>query len=298
MPPFLKPGDTIGILSTARHIPIEAVAPVKTYFEEQGFRVVLGRSIGTQWHQFAGNDEERLADLQAMLDQPDIHAILTAKGGYGTIRILDNIDWTGFKKHPKWITGFSDVTILHAHLNEQLGIQSIHGPLANLSEASPERWEAIHSLHAALTGQFKQITVNYHPFNKVGVGKGIVTGGNLSILYSLLGCPEAFDPIGKILLLEEVDEYLYHLDRMLWSLRRAHKLEGLAGIIIGGMSEIKDHQVPFGYSAEGLLKNHLQAFPGPVAFGFPVGHIPYNQSCFLGTEAKLAVNENRAVLTY
>jgi muramoyltetrapeptide carboxypeptidase len=298
VPPFLKTGNTIGIVSTARKIALDAVNPVKTKFEARGYNVTLGQTIGASWHQFAGDDQTRADDLQAMLDSPEIHAILMAKGGYGTIRILDKLDWIEFQKQPKWLAGFSDVTVLHAYLNGRLGMPSIHGPLAQLPDNEPERWQALETLFSALEGTLEKVSSSAHPYNKPGLGKGVVIGGNLSILYSLLGSPESFDPSGKILLLEEVDEYLYHVDRMLWSLRRAGKLEGLAGIVIGGMTEMKDNEIPFGDSAEGLLKTHFQAFSGPIAFGFPVGHTPFNHACYLGVKAKLIVDEDGGILQY
>lgn len=298
VPPFLKTGNTIGIVSTARKVAPEAVNPVKTHLEARGYNVILGRTIGASRHQFAGDDQTRADDLQAMLDSPEIHAVLMAKGGYGTIRILDKLDWTQIKKQPKWLSGFSDVTVLHAYLNGRLRMPSIHGPLAQLPDDEPERWQAFETLFSALEGTLKKVTSSPHPYNKPGFGKGVVIGGNLSILYSLLGSPESFDPTGKILFIEEVDEYLYHVDRMLWSLRRAGKLEGLAGIVIGGMTEMKDNEIPFGDSAEGIMKTHFQAFTGPIAFGIPVGHRPFNQACYLGVKAKLIVEDDGAALTY
>ena len=298
MPPFLKPHDPIGIVSNARYISQSAVEPVKAYLSYCGFQVKLGNTIGKQWHQFAGNDATRAADLQSMLDDPDIHAILMAKGGYGTIRILDRLNWDGFKKAPKWITGFSDVTVLHSYLNERLGIPTIHGPLANVPEPSELRWQSMETLYQALTGQLTHLQFTHHPFNQAGECIGRVAGGNLSILYSLLGSPEAFEPRNTILLLEEVDEYLYHLDRMLWSLRRANKLDGLAGVIIGGMTDMKDNPVPFGSTAEELLATHLRHFKGPIAFGLPIGHLAFNQSCYLGVSARLSVSSTEVRLTY
>ncbi len=298
MPPFLKTGNTIGIVSTARKVELDAVKPVQSKLEALGYNVTLGRTIGASWHQFAGCDQTRADDLQAMLDSPQVHAILFAKGGYGTIRIMDKLNWTKFKKQPKWLAGFSDVTVLHAYLNGRLGIPSIHGPLPQLPDHEPERWQVLKTLFSALEGTLQKVSSSAHPYNKPGVGEGVVIGGNLSILYSLLGSSESFDPTGKILLLEEVDEYLYHLDRMLWSLLRAGKFEGLAGIVIGGMTAMKDNDVPFGDSAEGLLKSHFQNFSGPIAFGFPVGHIPFNHACYLGVKAKLTVKDDGAALAY
>jgi muramoyltetrapeptide carboxypeptidase len=298
VPPFLKTGNTIGIVSTARKVTLDAVHPVKRKLEARGYNVVLGHTIGASWHQFAGDDQTRVNDFQRMLDSPEIHAILTAKGGYGTIRLLDKLDWIDFKKQPKWLAGFSDVTVLHAYLNGRLGVPSIHSPLAQLPDHKPERWQAFETLFSALAGTVKKVTSSAHSYNQKGRGEGQVTGGNLSILYSLLGSPESFDPTGKILLLEEVDEYLYHVDRMLWSLRRAGKLDGLAGIVIGGMTEMKDNEDPFGGSAESIMKTHFQAFSGPIAFGFPVGHIPFNHACYLGVKAKLIVDDDGAALNY
>ena len=298
MPPYLKTGDTVGVLSTARKISVNAVQPAKTLLEARGFKVRLGQTIGAAYHQFAGDDQVRAADLQQMLDDPSVSAIMAAKGGYGTVRILDRLDFTSFRQQPKWLTGFSDVTVLHAHLNHCLGIPSIHGPMASLSATTPEQEGALVSLAQTLLGRPALLEVAAHPFNKHGTATGTVIGGNLSILYSLLESPESFQPAGKILFLEEVDEYLYHLDRMLSTFRRAGKLQGLAGLVIGTMTNMKDNEVPFGLTAEEMLYDHLSNLPVPVAFGFPAGHIAANQSFYLGMQAQLRVDEAGAKLSY
>ncbi len=298
MPPYLKTGDTVGVLSTARKISLAAVQPAKALLEAQGFKVRLGQTIGAAYHQFAGDDQVRAADFQQMLDDSSVKAIMAAKGGYGTVRILDRLNFTCFLQQPKWLTGFSDVTILHAHLNHCLGIPSIHGPMASLSESTFEQEEALISLARTLKGEATSLEAPAHPLNKHGVAQGTVIGGNLSILYSLLESPESFQPSGKILFLEEVDEYLYHLDRMLTSLKRAGKLQGLAGLVIGAMTDMKDNEEPFGLTAEEILHDQSSDLPVPVAFGFPAGHIAANQRFYLGMRAQLRVNEVGSRLSY
>lgn len=258
----------------------------------------LGQTIGAEWYQFAGDDETRAADLQLMLDDPDINAIMAAKGGYGTIRILDQLDFNHFRQQPKWLTGFSDVTVLHAFLNHRLSITTIHGPMAGLPDQKPEHWQALTNLKNALIGKSLNLTAEDHPFNKKGSARGEVIGGNLSIIYSLLGSPESFDPTGKILFIEEVDEYLYHLDRMLWALKRAGKFNGLAGIMIGSMTEMRDNEEPFGATADEIVDYHLSGFNGPIAFGVPAGHVPHNSSFYLGQVGQLDVNKEGMELAY
>ena len=298
MPPFLKAGATIGIVSTARKISKDAIQPAIDTLENWAFHVKLGETIGAEAHQFAGTDDLRTKDFQAMLDDPAVDAILCAKGGYGTVRIIDQLDFTRFKENPKWIAGFSDVTVLHAHLNHVLGIPSIHCLMPGGFPENPESDYSVQTIKNSLTGNFGSITTHAHPFNKPGATFGTLVGGNLSLLYHLIGSPEDFDPVGKILFMEEVDEYLYHVDRMLWGLKRAGKFEGLHGLIVGGMTDMNDNETPFGQSTEAIIHSHMAGYEFPVCFGFPAGHGDLNQAFFLGTSIQFSVNNDGATAVW
>ncbi len=289
MPPFLKAGDTIGIVSTARKITQTAIQPAINRLEKWGFHVKLGDTIGAESQQFAGPDELRIRDFQGMLDDPEINAILFAKGGYGTIRIIDQIDFTQFQKRPKWIGGFSDVTVIHSHLNGILGIPSIHCLMPSGFPENGNEGSSVNSIKQSLEGSITKIPTDYHPLNQKGWSEGILIGGNLSMLYNLIGSPEDFNCKGKILFIEEVDEYLYHLDRMLWGLKRAGKFKWLRGLIVGGMTDMNDNETPFGLTAEEIIHQHVVEYDFPVCFGFPAGHGSENQAFYLGMPARLDV---------
>lgn len=291
----LLPGDTIGLIAIARWVNPDILEDARRMISDWGYQVVLGETVSKKHHQFGGTDTERAADLQSMLDNPVIKCIIVLRGGYGIIRIIDQLDFTAFTLHPKWIVGFSDVTILHAHINDKLGLPTLHAPM-------PYSWshnttEAIISLSSALAGTPKPIRAAHHTLNKHGEVTAPLIGGNLSILYSLLGTRYGFSTVGKILVLEDLDEYVYHIDRMMTSLQLAGKLEHIAGLIIGGMTDMKDHTIPFGEDAASIIHRltaHLQI---PVAFGMPFGHIDDNQTLVLGNQARLQVTETGSVLT-
>ena len=287
-PEFLHQGDTIGIVATARKIDIATLQPAIKLLEGWGLHVVLGKTIGKDDHQLAGPDWMRATDLQEMLDNPKIKAIWGAKGGYGTVRIIDRIDFTRFKQQPKWIIGFSDMTVLHSHLNN-MGIETLHAMMAiSAATAAPE---TIESLRKALFGDKLEYHVPAHPFNKSGKAKAELVGGNLSVLYSIMGSKSEIDYKGKILFIEDLDEYLYHIDRMMMNLKRTGKLSELAGLIVGGMTEMKDNPIPFGKTAEEIIHDTVKEYNYPVVYGFPAGHIPNNYPLVFGREATLNVTD-------
>jgi len=292
----LKQGDSIGILSTARWIDESELQNALEIFKSWGLNPVLGETISARFNQFAGEDSVRANDLQQFMDNPEIKAIVCARGGYGTIRIMEALDFTGFMENPKWICGFSDITVLHAHINDKLGIPSLHCTMpfsfANNSAA------ALSTLNAALFGNPLSISCAHHPLNKQGTAEGVLIGGNLSILYSLLGTKFGFSTGHKILFIEDIDEYLYHIDRMLMSLKLAGKLEFVKGIIVGGMTDMKDNKVKFGISAEEIIANHVSKYDIPVCYGFPSGHIPDNRAMIFGTTVKLSVTNTETTLSY
>jgi muramoyltetrapeptide carboxypeptidase len=291
-PAHLKKGDTVAIVSTARKISLEEIQPAIDELTRWGLKVVFGKNLFKQQNQFAGNDEERLKDFRNALDDKNIKAILFARGGYGTVRIIDDVDWNGLKKNPKWLIGFSDITVIHFHVLQNCGVETLHAPMAfNFKSASKE---SISSLKSILFGENVLHTIPENilsDFNRHGKAKGILTGGNLSILNALNGTPSDIDYSGKILFIEDLDEYLYHIDRMMLTLKRAGKLKSLAGLIVGGMNDMKDNTVPFGKTAEEIICESVAEYSYPVCFGFPAGHIRDNRPLIFGREVELNVSE-------
>ena len=294
-PPYLQKGDTVAILATARKHIVKSMQPTIDLLESWGLNVVIGKSIGLEENQLAGSDAKRAADLQEQLDNPNIKAIWCARGGYGTVRVVDLIDFTQFKKSPKWLVGFSDVTVLHNHLNT-MGYKSIHGIMPiSLAKASKE---AIESLRLSLFGQPLQYAINPHPMNRLGKATGELVGGNLSILYSVLGSPSAIDCTDKILYIEDLDEYLYHIDRMMMNLKRNGCLESLKGIIVGSMTDMKDNDIPWGKNALEIVQDVTKQYNIPVIFNFPAGHIHDNRALILGNNVTIEVTENCSTVVF
>lgn len=286
LPPFLKQGDRIAVVATARKISMEELVPSVHWLEAQGFEVVLGTSIGLEDRQFAGKDAARAADLQAQLSDPKVKAVLCARGGYGTVRVVDLIDWQSFAANPKWICGFSDVTVLHAQV-QKLGVASIHATMPLNFSDSAAALSSWRSLVDALQGRAINYELNGLHFKRGTAMKGLVVGGNLSVLYSLMGSDSLPDFKGKILFLEDLDEYLYHVDRMMMCLKRAGCLQGLAGLLLGGLTKMNDNAISFGKSAEDIVFEAVEEERYPVAFGFPAGHQDLNQAILLGGLLKL-----------
>ena len=294
-PPYLQKGDTVAILATARKHIVKSMQPTIDLLESWGLTVVIGKSIGLEENQLAGNDEQRAADLQEQLDNPNIKAIWCARGGYGTVRVVDLVDFTQFKKSPKWLVGFSDVTVLHNHLNT-MGYKSILGSMPiSLAKASKE---AVESLRLSLFGQPLQYAIDPHPMNRLGKASGELVGGNLSILYSLLGSPSAIDCKDKILYIEDLDEYLYHIDRMMMNLKRNGCLESLKGIIVGSMTDMKDNDIPWGKNALEIVQDVTKQYNIPVIFNFPAGHIHDNRALILGNNVTIEVTENCSTVVF
>jgi muramoyltetrapeptide carboxypeptidase len=287
-PARLQKGDTIAILATARKNIDDNLKPALDLLHSWGLEAVIGSSIGLDDNQLAGTDAQRAADFQAQLDNPNIKAIWCVRGGYGTIRMIDLLDFTQFKENPKWIIGFSDVTVLHNHLNT-MGFKSIHGIMPiSVPKASPQ---AIESLRKSLFGE--KITYEIDPFvmNRFGTASGELVGGNLSILYSVLGSPSAIDCTDKILFLEDLDEYLYHIDRMMMNLKRNGCLESIKGIIVGSMTKMKDNDIPWGKNALEIIEDVIKKYNIPVLYNFPAGHIQDNRALIMGSKVTIDVNE-------
>ena len=295
-PSDLLPKDKVVVLATARTVKAEAVKRGIHILKDWGLQVVTGECLFHQHQMFAGSDAQRVQDLQRALDDPEIKAVFCARGGYGTTRILDEIKWEGFVQNPKWICGFSDVTALLMHINH-LGFASIHSTmpqLFNVQEAATD----LSSLKALLFGdQPAPIKAIAHPSNQTGSAQGVLLGGNLSLLVHLMGTSTEIDTAGKILCLEEVDEYLYHLDRMMIQLKRAGKLEHLAGVAIGHLTKMKEGELGFGTDATGIIRSHIAPHI-PLAFGLPFGHDQPNLAIPMGLSATFNVDEEGSMLSF
>jgi len=290
-PPFLNKGDKVAMVSPARSITFEEVFPAMKLFQRWGLEVILGTHVFGKHHQYSGTDEQRLQDLQQMLDDPSIRAVVATRGGYGCVRLVDRLKFDRFVRYPKWIVGYSDLTVLHAHIHRHSGIQTLHATMPynikeqNISNISTD------SLRKALFGEkiFYTKPITFH--DQTGLMEGILVGGNLSILHTLMGTSSEIDTYDKILLLEDVDEYLYHVDRMMMSLKRSGKLQQMRGMIVGGFTEMKDNQIPFGKSAQEIILDTVKEYGYPVCFDFPAGHGKENVALFLGRNVKIGVND-------
>ncbi|EMR03743.1 S66 peptidase family protein [Cesiribacter andamanensis] len=296
-PPYLQPGDTIAITSTARWTNPEALSRAIRQLQDWGFRVVLGAHLYRQHQQFAGSDGERLQEFQRLLDDPAIKAILFSRGGYGTTRIIDQIDWTSFMTRPKWLCGFSDVTALLCQAY-RLGVQSLHCTMAAGFDDKPGRAASIESIRQQLLGQPLHMSAAAHPLNRTGRAAGPLLGGNLSLLATLVGTPTEPKYEGAILFLEDLDEYRYHLDRMMVQLKRAGRLAQLKGLVVGQMSDMRDNPVPFGREAYEIIQEHVSDYAYPVAFGFPVGHEALNLALPVGAPLAFEVFPTGASLQH
>lgn len=282
-------GDTVALVATARKNILPNLQPAIELLESWGLKAVIGQSIGLDNHQLAGTDAQRAADLQAQLDKPEVKAIWCVRGGYGTVRMIDLVDFSVLAKQPKWIIGFSDVTVLHAHLH-QLGLASIHGLMpVNVEKASPD---ALESLRKILFNEPLHYELPFQSENQLGTATGELIGGNLSILYSLMGSASQLDGDGKILFIEDLDEYLYHLDRMCMGLKRSGLFAQLSGIIVGTFSQMHDNEIPWGKSAYEILAEHLTPLNIPIVYHFPAGHIADNRALAFGKKARLIVTKS------
>ena len=288
-PAPLQAGQRVALVSPARKISAAELAPAIATLESWGLDVVLGASVAGDHHQFAGDDDLRRRDFQQQFDDPSIRAILCARGGYGTARIVDGLDFSRFAAQPKWVAGFSDVTVLNAHLLAR-GYASIHGVMPVLFH-QPGGELALETLRRALFGEpFQPIAVAPHLLNRLGTATGELVGGNLSLLQTITGTPSQASFAGRILFLEDLDEYLYHIDRMLLHLHRSGQLAGLAGLVVGHFSDMRDNAVPFGSAAEEIIDRYAQLHDFPVAYGFPTGHEADNLALVVGQSATLTVS--------
>ncbi len=298
-PPPLKKGDKIAITAPARKITPQELEASITVFGSWDLTVVLPVNIYASDNQYAGTDQQRAADMQSLLDDPEIKAIICARGGYGLVRIIDLLDFTKFRENPKWIVGYSDITILHSFIQKNLEIETLHAIMPiNFNSSSLEVKNSVEELRRALFGEKLSYDFPANNLNRNGFAKGILTGGNLSILYSQSGTNADPDTTGKVLFIEDLDEYLYHIDRMMMNLKRNGKLDNLAALLIGGMTGMHDNEVPFGKSAEEIISDAVKDYSYPVIFGVPSGHQDKNLPLVMGREVTVDSGISTSSITF
>lgn len=295
-PPYLKKGSKIGITCPAGAVKLQEIENMFIQLRNWGFELVIGNTVGTSFQKFSAPDEERVQDLQQMLDDESIDAILFGRGGYGVVRIIDEIDFTKFNSYPKWLLGYSDITCFHNHLNTQFRMSTIHAHMNGGYQMNYRDELSTQSIYDVLCGKKIRYENEHHQMNRFGNVSGELVGGNLALISDLIGTKSDIQTNGKILLLEDIGEYIYNLDRMLWQLLRAKKLENLVGLIVGGFTDSLDNETPFGMSEYEIVWEKVRDFKFPVCFNFPVGHQPRNVALKLGAHYKFVVNETGVVL--
>jgi muramoyltetrapeptide carboxypeptidase len=295
IPPNLSKGDLIYITAPAKATDAASVSHTKSFLESHGFRVLLSKHCLGVHRYFSGTDEERTSDMQFGIDHPDVKAILCARGGYGCVRIVDQINWANMLREPRWIIGFSDITVFH-HRLMKLGVQCIHGSMPlNFEKNTPE---ALETMLAILQGEKPRIVCEANPKNQLGSAEGILMGGNLSIVFSLLGTDDALHFDGGILFLEDLAEQLYHLDRMFFALKKTGALAKIKGLIIGGMTDLEDTDNPTGFTIDDIVSHHFKYSKIPICYNFPIGHFADNRSVIVGAKVQLKVDETATELSY
>ncbi|MBK0379914.1 S66 peptidase family protein [Mucilaginibacter segetis] len=293
IPPYLKNGDKIAITCPAKKLPIPMTDAINL-LNSWGLEVVLGETVTASYHQFAGDDELRAKDMQRFINDDSVKAIIAARGGYGTIRMVDLVDFSRLKTNPKWLIGFSDITLLHAHIISNYNIACIHGQMPlNIPDASSG---SLDTLRRALFGEELSYKLQFNPFNRIGESTGVLIGGNLSLLVAINGSVSDMDYNDKILFIEDVGEYYYAIDRMLRCLKRSGKLKSLKGLIVGSFSALKDNDIPFGQTLPEMVMDVVREYDYPVCFDFPAGHIEDNCSLILGKKIKLSVSNSDVTL--
>ena len=293
---ILQKGDTIRIIAPARKITKEELNFSVQFLQKQGYKVEFGNNLFNQYHQFSGTDMQRISDFQAALNDDNVKVIWFARGGYGCVRIIDKIDFTKFQKNPKWICGYSDVTVFHAFINNVMNFPSLHSTMPINVQGAEINLYSLNTMLSALQTGKANYTIESHLLNRVGEASGKLCGGNLSVLYSINGSFSDICTDGKILFIEDVDEYLYHIDRMMMCLKRAGKLAKLSALIVGGMSNMHDNTVAYGKTAEEIILEHIADYDFPVCFGFPAGHIADNRTLIMNGNTHLIVSKENVSL--
>lgn len=294
-PPFLKKGDKVAIVALASKLnPEDINSAINLMQKNWGIEVIVGESVGASYFNFSGTDDVRLRDFQQQLDNKEIKAVFSARGGYGSSRIIDFVDFTKFKKNPKWIIGFSDITVIHGQL-QVLGYQSLHAPMP---KTFMRDYDSVQKLEAFLFGKNVHYTIQPNSFNKPGIGAGQIVGGNLCILAHLIGSKSEVDTDGKILFVEDISEYLYNIDRMMIQLKRAGKLKRLAGLIVGDFSDVKENDELFGKTFHEIISEHTAEYDFPICYDFPVGHEAINWTIPCGRFASLSIDSEEVRLGF
>jgi muramoyltetrapeptide carboxypeptidase len=297
IPPYIKPGDFIAVVSPSFSIDEQKLNDAISIIEKRGYRVATGKSVLKKEGPFAGTDAERLYDLQWATDNKEVKAILFSRGGYGMLRIIPHLNITSLRKHPKWFAGFSDITVLHSWLLRKINIASIHGEMP-LNFSNPDKSAAsVETLFSALEGRYIPVEWAYSG-ERPSTARGVLTGGNLSLLYALIGTPGEVDLKGKILFIEDVGEQYYHIDRMLISMMLSGRLKGLSALVTGGFSKMEETTAPWGRSIESIITEIASEYGYPLFFNFPAGHIPDNRAIYLGREAVIESNNGKSILKY
>jgi muramoyltetrapeptide carboxypeptidase len=291
-PPYLNPGDSVGFIAPARSVSIDEVKKAIEVFESRGLSVVTGKNLFGKVNQFSGTDQERASDVQSFLDNPEIKAIVSVRGGYGSVRTIQQLNFNKFKLKPKWVIGYSDVTVFHSYINNNLGIETLHAPMPFNYGKNDADWDSINTTFDILFGRIPEYAFAANALNMQGRAEGTLIGGNLSVLYSLRDTPADFDSEGKILFIEDIDEYLYHIDRMMMNLYYGAKLKGLKAVIVGDMTDMKDNNIPFGGNANEIIASVLKPLGIPVCFGFPAGHGQINKPLLMGRKVLLDINSS------
>ena len=296
IPPYLTPGDTVALAAPARKISETEILPAVSWLKNVGFNVFYDERLFAEDHQFAGNDTVRTVYFQDLLDNDTVNAIWCVRGGYGSARIIDKLDFTHFREHPKWICGYSDITVFHNHIHRHLHTATIHATMPiNVTEKSMQT-PVVQSFLDALTGKPLTYEIAPHPLSRWKPFSGVMVGGNLSMLYSLIGSPSDIDTTDKVLFIEDLDEYLYHIDRMMLNLKRSGKLQNIKALMVGHLSEMHDNTIPFGKTAEEIVADHCRDFDFPLIFNVPAGHLPDNRAFRLGCQIEGYVNNNQFII--
>jgi muramoyltetrapeptide carboxypeptidase len=295
-PPYLKKGETIGITCPAGYVSYERIAYAVTLLGKWGFNVKIGKTVGSEHFYFSGNDEARLTDLQDMLDDASINAILMGRGGYGMSRIIDNLNFERLLKKPKWICGFSDITILNNHLQARYDMPAMHSPMCGAFTLDSENSDHIIQFRKAITGESTSYSFPSSPYNRSGEAQGLLTGGNLAILAHLTGSVSEVNTDEKILFIEDIGEHLYNIDRLLLNLKRAGKLNKLKALIVGSFTDTEDTERPFGQTVEEIIWDKIKEYDYPVAFNLPCGHQEINYTLKLGMHHTITVGDRSSML--